>query len=55
MPFFVPSLSHTKVEVDYAINIIEKILLKINKINQSEGLNNYLLDPPIKPVFRKYN
>lgn len=55
MPFFVPSLSHTKVEIDYAINIIEKILLKINKINQSEGLNNYLLDPPIKPVFRKYN
>ena len=55
MPFFVPSLSHTKVEIDFAINIIEKILIKIYKNNQSEDLNNYLLDSPIKPVFRKYN
>ncbi len=48
------SYAHGEKELNFTFDAVEKAL-KIYKKALSEGIENYLIGPSIKPVFRKYN
>ena len=51
--FFVPCLSHTMEDVNYFVEAFDASL-KVFKAALAEGIDNYLIGEPTKPVFRKY-
>ncbi len=54
MPWIALSNSHTQNELNLTLQAVENVL-KVYKKALSDGINNYLVGPSIKPVFRKYN
>lgn len=54
MPWIAVSLAHGNTELDITMNAADKALA-IYKRALSEGIENFLIGPVIKPVFRKYN
>jgi glutamate-1-semialdehyde 2,1-aminomutase len=55
MPYVVPSYSHKKENIDFAIECIRDALLAMKNAAEGNGMKAALLGEPVKPVFRKYN
>lgn len=53
-PSFVVSFSHTDKDIDMTVERVAEALL-IYKRALDEGIDNYLIGSPIKPVARRYN
>ncbi|NCQ10791.1 MAG: glutamate-1-semialdehyde 2,1-aminomutase [Bacteroidetes bacterium] len=54
MPWIAMSWSHKQTEIEIALEAIHASL-KVYKDALDSGVNNFLIGPSIKPVFRKYN
>jgi glutamate-1-semialdehyde 2,1-aminomutase len=54
MPWIAPSFSHGEIELEITLEATEKAL-SIYKMALEHGIENYLVGPSIKPVFRKFN
>lgn len=54
MPWMGISFSHKEEELKITLNAAEKAL-RIYQKALNEGIDKYLVGPPIKPVFRRYN
>lgn len=54
MPSLVVSFSHSDADIDRTIEAIGE-LLRVYKRALEDGVENYLVGRPVKPVFRKFN
>jgi glutamate-1-semialdehyde 2,1-aminomutase len=54
MPSLVLSYSHTDEDVDKTVNAIGEALFVYRQAIE-EGVENYLVGRPVKPVFRQYS
>lgn len=54
MPSLVISYAHTDADVDYTVNAIAEALVVYRRALE-EGVDQYLVGRPVKPVFRTYN
>ena len=54
MPWIAVAFRHTAEELSVTEQALEKTFFVYKKALE-EGVDNYLVGPPIKPVFRKYN
>lgn len=54
MPWIAISYAHKSIELEITLNAVKNSLITYAKA-LNEGLDNFLIGPSIKPVFRKYN
>lgn len=54
MPWIAISYAHKEEELNYTFEVLEKVM-EVYKKAINEGIDNYLVGPSIKPVFRKFN
>lgn len=54
IPYISISFSHTEEEVDKTLEALRKVLV-VYQSAMDKGVEHFLVGPPVKPVFRKYN
>lgn len=54
MPSLIVSYAHTRQDIQFTLKGIREALIVYKKA-LNEGIEKYLVGPPVKPVFRKYN
>ncbi len=54
IPWIAPSFAHGQTELEHTLKAVEQSLI-IYKKALSEGIENYLVGPAVKPVFRQFN
>lgn len=55
IPYLAPSFSHNDADVDRSLEAAEFALGTVAKVFNGERLEDYLVGPPARPVFRRYN
>ena len=55
IPYLAPSFSHGDAEVDRTLEASESALQTVARIFNGERLTDYLVGPPTRPVFRRFN
>jgi glutamate-1-semialdehyde 2,1-aminomutase len=55
IPYVAPSLSHGLAEVDRTVEAATAAFTLIRRVLDGEPIEQHLVGPPVKPVFRRYN
>jgi glutamate-1-semialdehyde 2,1-aminomutase len=55
IPYIAPSFSHGPTEVDRTVEAAAAAFAVVRRVLEGEPLEQHLVGPPAKPVFRRYN